>query len=121
MNELTHDNFIDIKALAASIGKNFSKNVEKGIVKLGDIKILKVEATDDNNYSYSYKTSYEDTEFKTVIIDKVGKTRNTVSNINLKNAYREKLQVCEKKKKRLLDLIKKNIVPRFYKSFFENL
>ncbi|CAG5057680.1 unnamed protein product [Parnassius apollo] len=57
-------------ALASSIGKNFSKNMDKETLKLGDVKILKVESN-DSNYCFSYKTSYEDTEFKTVMIDKI--------------------------------------------------
>uniref|UniRef100_A0A6P7GAH1 Uncharacterized protein LOC114339788 n=1 Tax=Diabrotica virgifera virgifera TaxID=50390 RepID=A0A6P7GAH1_DIAVI len=123
VNELIHDNFYDIKELANSIGKNFSRNIEKETVKMGDIKILKVEKNDsDSNYCYLYKTSYEDTEFKIVKIDNIGKTRKTANNnVVLKQAYREKIPVCEKKKKGLLDLITKNIVPRFYKQFFENL
>ncbi|XP_047503855.1 uncharacterized protein LOC125048927 [Pieris napi] len=120
VNELEHEDFFDIKALASSIGKNFSKNMDKETLKLGDVKILKVESN-DFNYCFSYKTSYEDTQFKTVIIDKIGKTRNTANNITVKKAYKEKIPICEKKKKGLLDLIRKNIVPRFYKPFFENL
>ncbi|CAF4948273.1 unnamed protein product [Pieris macdunnoughi] len=93
--------------------------MDKETLKLGDVKILK--ESNDFNYCFSYKTSYEDTQFKTVIIDKIGKTRNTANNISVKKVYREKIPICEKKKKGLLDLIRKNTVPRFYKLFFENL
>lgn len=43
VNELTHDDFIYIKISAATIGKNFSRNTGKEVVKITDIKIWKVE------------------------------------------------------------------------------
>lgn len=122
VNELTHDDFVDIKSLATAVGKNYSKNVENIVVKMADIKVLKVESDDTENYSYYYKTSYEDDQYKKVIVDKIGKTRNSNnSNITLKNIYKSKITVCEKKKKGLLALIKKNIIPKFYTSFYENI
>lgn len=122
VNELSHEDFVDIESLAAEIGKNYCKNTENQNVRMTDIKVLKVESDDTANYSCYYKTSYEDGQFKKVVVDKIGKTRNSNNKyIKLKGIYKDKMTVCEKKKNGLLALIKKNVIPKFYTSFFENL
>lgn len=72
VNELSHDDFVDIKSLAAETGKNHSKNTENQNVRMKDIKVLKVESDDTGNYSLHYKTSYEDAQFKKAVVDKIG-------------------------------------------------
>lgn len=62
--EMLHDDFIDIKAVAASLGNNYSKNTNNEATKLTEIKVMKVDSDDTNGYSFLYKTSYTDTDFQ---------------------------------------------------------
>ncbi|KAG8269944.1 hypothetical protein J6590_095888 [Homalodisca vitripennis] len=54
------------------------------------------------------------------------KTRKTkrvgnISSLILKNAYKTKLPISDRKKKSLMDLVKKQTIPKFYSSFYEKL
>lgn len=83
---------------------------------------MKVDPDDTQNYAFYYKTSYEEEHFNKVIVDKIGRTRNTQNNnIVLTQAYKNKMEVCEKKKRGLLGLLQKNTIPKCYSLFYENL
>ncbi|KAL0882683.1 hypothetical protein ABMA27_001109 [Loxostege sticticalis] len=119
VHELTHDDFYDIKALADSVGNNYSKNTENETVKITRIKILKFEAS---NESFKYCVSYETQDFKEVKLNiNKRKRQNRNVAIEIQKAYKQKFSVADKKKKGLLELVSKNIIPRFYSSFYTNL
>ncbi|KAL0895191.1 hypothetical protein ABMA27_013634 [Loxostege sticticalis] len=119
VHELTHDDFYDIKALADSVGNNYSKNTENETVKITRIKILKFEA---GNESFKYCVSYETQDFKEVKLNiNKRKRQNRNVAIEIQKAYKQKFSVADKKKKGLLELVSKNIIPRFYSSFYTNL
>lgn len=82
---------------------------------------MKLYPDDTQNYAFYYKTSYEEEHFNKVIVDKIGRTRNTQNNIVLTQAYKNKMEVCEKKKRGLLGLVQKNTIPKCYSLFYENL
>ncbi|KAL4720776.1 hypothetical protein ACJJTC_017583 [Scirpophaga incertulas] len=86
--------------------------------------IRSAKKTDDTqNYAFYYKTSYEEEHFNKVNVDKIGRTRKTQynNNIVLTQAYKNKMEVCEKKKRGLLGLLQKNTIPKCYSLFYENL
>lgn len=118
VHELNHENFFDIKKIADGIGPNYTTNEDREKVKMGDIKVIKVEKRYKDRFFY--KLSYKENDFKTVVI----KTRTTKKNTEfteLERLYSSKLGVSNNKKAGILTLIDKNIIPRFYKSFYENL
>lgn len=49
------------------------------------------------------------------------KRQNRNVAIEIQKAYKQKFSVADKKKKGLLELVSKNIIPRFYSSFYTNL
>lgn len=119
VHELNHESFFDIKKIADAIGSNFSINEDREKLKMGDIKVVRVEKK--FNDRFYYKCSYKEDSFKTVLV----KTRATKKKTNLcselQPLYSTKLAVSETKKAGILTLIDKNIIPRFYKNFYQNL
>lgn len=106
VNELTYEDFLDVKDLGSEIV----------IAKLADIKVIKVQK--EYPTSAFIKTSYEDEFFKKVDIIKRKKPRNLVA---LKPAYTKPPGIQENKKKDLLDLVYKSHIPRYYFNFYNNL
>jgi hypothetical protein len=41
--------------------------------------------------------------------------------VELKKAYNEKAGLTDKKKKDLMDLVNKNLIPRYHRPFYESL
>lgn len=116
--EMDHKSFYDIKSLASDVGNNFNKNTDNESVKMTNIKILKVK--DDHKGFFFYKTSYDDIEFKCVKV--TGRnSKHLDEHYKLKSAYKKRNGISENKKKGLLDLVNKNIVPNYYRQFYEGL
>lgn len=128
VHELTHDSFYELKDLAQLLVKNFTKNTEKETAKLTECRVIKVHS--DFPGVFFYKNSYSEANFKKVEIEKSftrSSTRTesvpilTTTSITLKKAYKQKLPILEKKKAALLNLVKKNIIPQFYATFYNSL
>lgn len=119
VHELNHESFFDIKKIADGVGSNFSSNEDREKLKMGDIKVVRVEKK--FNDRFYYKCSYKEDSFKTVMV----KTRATKKKTNLcselQPLYSTKLDVSDTKKAGILRLIDKNIIPRFYKNFYQSL
>lgn len=74
--------------------------------------------------AFFFKTSYEEEEFRSVSTLRKRRTKSKAlpdNNLTLNRLYTEKLTVPEAKKQGILKLIQKNVVPRFYESFYANL
>lgn len=117
VHELTHEDFIDLKCLAVG---NFVTSEDGQKVKWSDIKIIKVQR--EHKHQFLYKTSYQSTEFVSVstLTKKMSKS-TTNHNIVPKRLYNHKLTISETKKQGILKLIEKNIIPKYYESFYKNL
>lgn len=113
VHELTHENFLDLKSLAVG---NYTTNEDGEKVKWGDIKVIKVHR--DHEHKFFFKTSYDTEEFTSVVTLK-RKNSNTIA--LPKKLYKHKLKVSETKKQGIIKLIEKNIIPKYYQSFYENL
>ncbi|KAL4711225.1 hypothetical protein ACJJTC_019066 [Scirpophaga incertulas] len=111
VNELLFDDFYDVKRLQSDIGP-----VNMTSVKTSEIKILKI-VKDSPNVLF-YKTSYADAEYTEAVIIKKKKRSN---GIELYPAFSARPGINERKKKDLMDLVQKNLIPKFYKGFYENL
>lgn len=119
--EMTHEDFFDIKNLPGCPETGCLKNKLKEVVKISKIAVLKV--TKEQPSSFFYKTSYSDVNFKEVETQKPKQRLrgSTGSSVTLKPAYKSKRKLPEKKKQDLMDLIKRNHIPKFYSSFFNSL
>jgi hypothetical protein len=62
VNEMTHEYCFYLKALSRSLGSNFSKTTENQMVKMTDIKTVKVDKC--SPYTFSFKTSYSQENYK---------------------------------------------------------
>ena len=115
VNELSYEDFFDLKSLASYIGPlRFVKNTENQPVKFKEIKVMRVQR--DSPSSFFYKHSYGDSDFMEAII-----IRKAKPNVLLKPAFDEKPKISEAKKNDLMRLVEKNLIPKVYKTFYESL
>ncbi|XP_045491096.1 uncharacterized protein LOC123690980 [Colias croceus] len=119
VHELNHESFFDIKKIADGVGSNYSINEDREKVKMGDIKVIRVGKI--HNDRFFYKCSFKEDSFKTVLVKtRASKIKKNLSS-EIQPLYSTKLPVSDSKKAGILTLIDKNIIPRFYKNFYENL
>uniref|UniRef100_A0A6P7GH04 Uncharacterized protein DDB_G0271670-like n=1 Tax=Diabrotica virgifera virgifera TaxID=50390 RepID=A0A6P7GH04_DIAVI len=118
VEELTHDKFYDIKTLQEEWGNNFTVNDNREQVKWHDIKQLRVEK--QQPMTFFYKTSYEETVFKKVFVR--NQRRTEVHKFSpLKQAYLQKIPLGDNKKRDIMELIDKKIIPQNYvDSYYKN-
>lgn len=116
--EMNFDDFYDIKDLSGQLKFNLSRDINSTIVKVSDIKILKVQKS--SPHSLFYKTSYSDEDYKEAIVIRSNRHSNNVS-CELKKAFSNKPGITINKKKDLLDLVNGNYIPKYYSAFFESL
>ncbi|CAH2092802.1 unnamed protein product [Euphydryas editha] len=121
LNELSHDSFFDIKTATDKIGKSLPpKNTVNEPFKVTDIRIVKVST--ENKDTIFYKTSYFDTDFKEIkLFSATRRNKPDLNNINFEQLYEEKIKISDQKKKGFINLIEKNIIPQYYRTFYENL
>lgn len=114
VNELCHNDFVDLKALAADLCINIPKNV-----KLTEIRALKLEK--DHPNVLFYKTSFDQRDyFEAPIIN--SRRKPDLEKIVLRDAYNRRPGITDAKKNGLLSLIqKKGCVPMYYLDFYNNL
>lgn len=111
VNELTFQDFVDIKDLTQNIGP-----INTTAVKISDLKILKVEKGKQNTVFCKY--SYEETEFCEHVIIKKWKSGKIVK---LKPAFIKKPGIAPNKKDDLISLLDKGFIPKFYEHFYRSL
>ena len=105
VNEMTQEDFFYLKALSGSFGSNFSKTTENETVKMTDIKTVKVDKS--SPYTFSFRTSYSQENYKNVVVSNRRKTKFAPAQLYLQPAYSKKLPIEDKKKADILDLLKK--------------
>lgn len=106
VHELSHNDFFDIKALKDS----------QITLRLADIRMIKVIKNDDNFY---FKTSYGSHVWEEVTKRNIRSKDSAVP--VLIPAYPKRLAIDEKKKKSILNLITKGIIPAIHFDFYNNL
>ncbi|XP_075986434.1 uncharacterized protein LOC142983446 [Anticarsia gemmatalis] len=113
VKEMSHTEFYDIKSLQEY---KLSKNTEGETIKINDIKIIKIEKTEESTGTkVSYKTSYVQEEFKEVKLQSQRRARPT-----LKRLYTARIPLAERKKEDLTSLIRQRAIPLYYASSFYN-
>lgn len=113
--EMSFEDFFDWKDVCTQMGLNITKNEDNELVKFSDIKILKIEKLSPQ--VLYYKHSYSDETFKKAVI--IRKKKNP--EIVIKKAYDSKPGISERKKADLLDLLNKNVIPKYYAPFYNSL
>ncbi|KAL7636965.1 UNVERIFIED_CONTAM: hypothetical protein RMT77_012723 [Armadillidium vulgare] len=122
VHELCYDDFYDFQKDGIEIDR---KNTDKEIFKISDVKIFRI--AQDKPNELLYKNSYGEQDFKVVLLtSNLKTTRNKSSEsgnkqVCLQKAYTVKRGISEAKKTGLLRLIDKNVVPRYYFDFYNNL
>ena len=106
---MTFEDFLNIKLIATDLG---SLNM-KGI-KMNQIKALKLSS--ESPCSVFCKNSYQK-DFHEVIVLKKKKS----DGVTLIPCYNSKPGISQAKKEDLMELCRKNLIPKQYKPFYENL
>ncbi|CAH2087499.1 unnamed protein product [Euphydryas editha] len=119
VKKLTYDFFVDLKLLQEKWNYNFSEDEDKNSVILNNIKVLKFMKTD--SFSFYYKISYSQSEFKRVNIRNKRKKMMSPEEIVLTKAFSQRLELSEHKKKDLRNLINKNLIPSYYRDFYASV
>lgn len=107
---------------------NTSKTTNGNTMKLTEVKMIRFLKNSD---TYEYKTTFDEKEAWTKVLIKPkygfgrrsGRSRrdNTIENVTLKPAYLSKIPIAEQKKKDLLYLIEKHVVPKQYNYFYDSI
>jgi hypothetical protein len=83
------------------------------------LKIIKVQKSDPA--AIFFKESYADEIFKKAIVVKKKRNHNNQSiNLDLQKAYIQKPGLADRKTD-LMDLVNKNLIPRYHKQLYELL
>jgi hypothetical protein len=67
VNEMIYEDFFDLKTLSSSRGSSFSKTTENETIKMTDIKTVKVDKRIP--YTFSFKTSYAQENYKKTVVN----------------------------------------------------
>ncbi|KAH9639862.1 hypothetical protein HF086_015713 [Spodoptera exigua] len=93
---------------------------DNNTVKLAGLKMVKVQSSDPD--AIFFKESYADELFKkAIVVRKKRYHNNQTINLDLQKAYLQKPGLAERKKADLMDLVNKNLIPRYHKPFYESL
>lgn len=119
VHELTFDSFMNIKSLQEDWGYNFHTDTNGQSVNWNELKQLKM--TKGNPFTFYYKTSYGQNEYKEVNVRNKRKKMKLISEIVLKNAYTQKQELSANKKKDLKELLTKGLIPAYYANFYNSI
>lgn len=122
VQELTHEDFYDLKHLANSTGFGTLPKT----FKLSEVQILKIEKT--NPYTLFFKKTFDQEEFESIEIEQGRRSREKSTGLScLIKAYKTKIGITENKKKSLLSLFNETVnkkgtaIPKCYKEYYLNL
>lgn len=119
VHKVSFSDFYDLQALASVVMQNTKVNTLKEQVKWLHIKWLRFDKS--KPFIIQYKYSLSDNEFLELNVLQTKKTKKAVMLETLPQKYDKRLPISEAKKKDLLSLLRKQIIPLSYKSYFETL
>lgn len=118
--ELSYQDFVDLKILSDELKFNYTKNTNGEQIKISEVKMLRFVKGDS---LYYYKNSYKQENWEEVQT-KLGTRQSeiiTIKDVTLKNAYKAKLEISDKKRDSFSELLKTNMIPKFYETFYSSL
>lgn len=116
VKEMSFEDFLDIKRLADEMGLTINKNTTGEDFKINEVRLLQFIKGKEEFY---YKTSYRQEEWLRVDYRPRQRSKKHIKDVVIKNAYSEPFQLSENKKKGLQSLFKDNLIPAFYKNYYE--
>ncbi|KAJ8938406.1 hypothetical protein NQ314_011512 [Rhamnusium bicolor] len=121
VDTLSHSDFYDLQTLASLIMINTKFNTKNEQVKWLKIKWLRFEKSKPFVIQYKYELS--DDIFLELNVLQARKCKKNISweTVSLTQKYRKRLTISEKKKKDLLILLQKKVIPEAYKSYVQNI
>ncbi|CAG9816801.1 unnamed protein product [Phaedon cochleariae] len=120
VKEMGYADFVDIKSLYDDMGINICRDIDGNDFKINDIRIMQFERGAD---VFRFKTSYKQEEWSFVSF-RPRRRRSELKDIEtvtLKHAYSENIKISENKRKDLKSLIEANIIPKFYRYFYDTV
>lgn len=123
VKELNFTDFIDVKQLTNDIGFNCQKNVNGGQIKVSEMKMIRFVKDSD---VYFYKTSYKEEGWNQAQRKISGSRRSGAKNAHNDNivknpAYHAAIPIADNKRAGFQSLLRSNIIPKYYESFFNTL
>lgn len=117
---MNFSDFKDIKTLHNGMALTMTKDVSGNDFKLSEIKVVRFEKGSEVIF---FKNSYKQLEWNELnFTSKKTRARKSIetNNIVLKPAYTKMMTLSEKLRD-LKSLIQTNIIPQYYKTFYETL
>lgn len=117
--EMSTEDFLDVKSLQESMGKNFKTDENGEDVNWNNLCVLRVEKAEPN--VMFYKTSYTQENYGRINIAQrmIRRRRNSIP--ELKKAYTRPPAISRAKIDDLLSLCRNNSIPYQYWQFYESL
>ncbi|CAH1183065.1 unnamed protein product [Ceutorhynchus assimilis] len=117
---MSFESFFDIKSLSDDMGLNINKNTDGDEFKINVVKILQFKKGEEE---FCYKTSYKQKEWYRLNFRQRKRSKKDLINKNviIKKAYCNPFQLSDNKKRDLLSLLNTNLIPAFYKPYFESI
>lgn len=119
VHKVCFSDFYDLQALASVVMQNTKVNTLQQQVKWLHIKWLRFDKS--KPFIIQYKYSLADKDFLELDVLQTKKSKKTIMLGTLSPKYHKRLPISEAKKKDLLSLLHKQIIPKVYKSYFETL
>ncbi|XP_073999030.1 uncharacterized protein [Rhodnius prolixus] len=119
VKELSFTDFFDLKRLNEIVGN--METTKTNDDKLNCMKVIKIER--ESPFTILYKTSYAEDNFSELKIKRPTRRLSSINNNNfsLDSLYKNKIKICDKKKKGLLELVNKKHIPVCHAEFYKNL
>lgn len=126
VEEMSFDSFFDFTDLSNKIKAFGFKDFANESVRTGDIAVLRVEKEETQKIFFKYK--YSEAQYREInmALSQKRNTRGAATTVgeilpNLRPLYEKPVGLDKKKKEGLLKLVEKNIIPKFYASFYNSL
>ena len=117
VHELDFNYFYDLKNLQDQWGYNYTENEDKETFTWSNVKMLKF--VKEEPFLIYYKTSYKE-DFRKLNVRNKRKKMRTLEEIELHKLYLNRIELSTNKKKDLNDLLKKNVIPNVYASYYKS-
>jgi len=121
VREINFSDFKDIKTLHNDMALTMTKDVSGNDFKLSEIKVVRFVKGSEVIF---FKNNYKQLEWNEHnFTSKKKRARKIIetNNIILKSAYTKMMTISENKLRDLMSLIQSNIIPQYYKTFYESL
>lgn len=122
VREMNFGDFFDLKILYDEMALNLSKDVDGNDFKINEVRQMRFEKGSDE---LRYKSSYQQVTWNIINLKPSKRRRfikrKLISDIKLQPAYTKRITISDNKVRDLKSLINNNIIPSFYKTFYDSI